>query len=128
MENLSQQFKRQFTMPPPPCEAEYRQARESVPPVKRMLFPFHARRIGFIGIASYGLTERMVSTHIQHGACMVTIPKEESNTPALDRAKFQIPNAELIVNSAYPLATIEDDSKKETYHRKNIIEKRRSRK
>lgn len=123
MQDLNSQIQRQLKIQPPPCETEHRHDRELVPPVKKMLFPFHTRRIGFIGFASCGVTERIVSSHIEHVACIVTIPKEETNTSAMDRAELQIQNAELIVNSA--LITIAEDSAKETYHRKNIIEKRR---
>lgn len=121
MENLSTQYKRQFTMKPP-CEADYRNNRILIRSVKRLPFKLFGRFI--VGIHAPQLKSCIIEIADQDTYTFL-IPKEEIKNPAMGKAKLKIQGAELIINSVYPLDTIEDESKKETYHRKNIIEKRR---
>lgn len=128
MQDLYSQIQRQFTIPPPPCEPEYRQDRELLQPVKRMLFPFYGRRVAIIGVAAFNREMEMEYFSRMKDddfPIMLTIPKEKAETPAMDRAKMQVKPVELLANDYHPLAKFEDESRKETYHRKNIIEKRR---
>lgn len=124
MQDLHSQIQRQFTIPPPPCEPEYRYDRMLIQHVRRLPFKLFGRFL----IVSY--TPQLQSCYIKHihDDIGFTIPMQIIETPAMDRAKLQVQPVELLANDCYPLAKFEDGSKKETYHRKNIIEKRRRKK
>ncbi len=109
----------------PPLEPEFRQSRDCLaqPILKLRRFPF---LIGFIGSCSpCSIGSHYAIANIEHGVHLV-IPKEEIKHPSINKAEFKVSAPPILQET--PLVTIEDDSRKEKYHRKNIIEKRRRKK
>jgi hypothetical protein len=129
LQNLQSFIHRQFIldMMPPPSEPAFRQSRECLAEPVKKRFPFPVV-IGFIGMGnsvSIEMQKAYIRANSNHGTCFIPVATEQdekANTEWLDRAKFEALQFPIIPTI---ITTIEEDSQKEKYHRKNKIEKRR---